>query len=119
MSFEYVDLAFLMASKLMKTIPQVIFVSLILPFLKKCSINLVLHCTEFSLLWKAAATTCYAATHPRLVDVSGKYFADCNETSPSKLGSNLSEAARLWSASEIMVSKSSNAIFDPSSQLEY
>ncbi|CAL9030496.1 unnamed protein product [Prunus brigantina] len=82
------DLAFLMASKLMKTIPQ------------------------------AAATTCYAATHPRLVDVSGKYFADCNETSPSKLGSNLSEAARLWSASEIMVSKSSNAIFDPSSQLE-
>ncbi|CAB4280242.1 unnamed protein product [Prunus armeniaca] len=83
------DLAFLMASKLLKTIPQ------------------------------AAATTCYAATHPRLADVSGKYFADCNETSPSKLGSNLSEAARLWSASEIMVSKSSNAIFDPSSQLEY
>ncbi|BFG39984.1 hypothetical protein CerSpe_262580 [Prunus speciosa] len=46
-------------------------------------------------------------------------FADCNETLPSKLGSNLSEAARLWSASEIMVSKSSNAIFDPSSKLEY
>ncbi|VVA27569.1 PREDICTED: short-chain [Prunus dulcis] len=83
------DLAFLMASKLLKTIPQ------------------------------AAATTCYVATHPRLVDVSGKYFADCNETLPSKLGSNLSEAARLWSASEIMVSKSSNAIFDPSSQWEY
>ncbi|BBH03501.1 NAD(P)-binding Rossmann-fold superfamily protein [Prunus dulcis] len=68
---------------------------------------------------QAAATTCYVATHPRLVDVSGKYFADCNETLPSKLGSNLSEAARLWSASEIMVSKSSNAIFDPSSQWEY
>ncbi|XP_068308695.1 short-chain dehydrogenase TIC 32 B, chloroplastic-like [Pyrus communis] len=83
------DLVFLFASKLLKTIPQ------------------------------AAATTCYVATHPRLLGVSGKYFADCNETSPSKMGSNLSEAARLWSASEIMVSKNSNAIFDPTHHLEY
>ncbi|KAM0981904.1 hypothetical protein TB2_014597 [Malus domestica] len=82
------DLVFLFASKLLKTIPQ------------------------------AAATTCYVATHPRLLGVSGRYFADCNETSPSKMGSNLSEAARLWSASEIMVSKNSNAIFDPSHHLE-
>ncbi|XP_009344046.1 short-chain dehydrogenase TIC 32 B, chloroplastic [Pyrus x bretschneideri] len=83
------DLVFLFASKLLKTIPQ------------------------------AAATTCYVATHPRLLGVSGKYFADCNETSPSKMGSNLSEAAQLWSASEIMVSKNSNAIFDPTHHLEY
>lgn len=83
------DLVFLFASKLLKTIPQ------------------------------AAATTCYVATHPRLLGVSGNYFADCNETSPSKMGSNLSEAARLWSASEIMVSKNSNAIFDPTHHLEY
>ncbi|KAM5571241.1 short-chain dehydrogenase TIC 32 B, chloroplastic [Rosa sericea] len=75
------DLVFLFASKLLKTIPQ------------------------------AAATTCYVATHPRLIGVSGKYFADCNETSPSKLGSNLVEASRLWSASEVMVSKDSGAIF--------
>ncbi|XP_062028093.1 short-chain dehydrogenase TIC 32 B, chloroplastic-like isoform X1 [Rosa rugosa] len=75
------DMVFLFASKLLKTIPQ------------------------------AAATTCYVATHPRLIGVSGKYFADCNETSPSKLGSNLVEASRLWSASEVMVSKDSGAIF--------
>ncbi|KAL6175260.1 hypothetical protein ACLB2K_051902 [Fragaria x ananassa] len=75
------DLVFLLASKLLKTIPQ------------------------------AAATTCYVATHPKMIGVSGKYFADCNETSPSKLGSNLVEAGRLWSASEVMVSKDSGAIF--------
>ncbi|XP_050379278.1 short-chain dehydrogenase TIC 32 B, chloroplastic-like isoform X2 [Argentina anserina] len=75
------DLVFLLASKLLKTIPQ------------------------------AAATTCYVATHPKLIGVSGKYFADCNETSPSKLGSNSVEADRLWSASEVMVSKDSGAIF--------
>ncbi|XP_058203655.1 short-chain dehydrogenase TIC 32 A, chloroplastic-like [Rhododendron vialii] len=76
------DLVFLLASKLLKTIPQ------------------------------AAATTCYVATHPRLADVTGKYFADCNETSPSKLGLSRNEAARLWSASEIMVSGDARAVFD-------
>ncbi|KAG4975792.1 hypothetical protein JHK86_035266 [Glycine max] len=63
------DLVFFLASKLLKTIPQ------------------------------AAATTCYVATHPRLFNVSNKYFADCNEISTSKLGSNSTEAARLWAAS--------------------
>ncbi|KAK7845527.1 short-chain dehydrogenase TIC 32 A, chloroplastic-like [Quercus suber] len=77
------DLVFFLASKLLKTIPQ------------------------------AAATTCYVATHPRLLNVSGKYFADCNEAATSKLGSNLSEAARLWSASEIMVSRDPKAVFNP------
>ncbi|KAF8412092.1 hypothetical protein HHK36_000046 [Tetracentron sinense] len=43
-----------------------------------------------------------SATHPRLLGVSGKYFADCNEASTSKLGSNMIEASRLWSASEAM-----------------
>lgn len=77
------DLAFLLASKLLKTIPQ------------------------------AAATTCYVATHPKLVNVSGKYFSDCNEASTSKLGSNSNEAARLWSASQLMISSDSKAVFDP------
>ncbi|KAI3937875.1 hypothetical protein MKW92_035945 [Papaver armeniacum] len=66
------DLAFFLASKLLKTIPQ------------------------------AAATTCYVATHPRVIGVSGKYFSDCNEASPSKLGVSASEASRLWSFSESM-----------------
>ncbi|GAB4834617.1 hypothetical protein Ancab_032880 [Ancistrocladus abbreviatus] len=67
------DLVFFLASKLLKTIPQ------------------------------AAATTCYVATHPKLENTSGNYFADCNEASTSKMGSNSLEAQRLWSASEIMV----------------
>lgn len=77
------DLVFFLTSKLLKTIPQ------------------------------AAATTCYVATHPRLANVSGKYFADCNEVCSSKLGSSLTEAARIWSASEIMVAKNPNANLDP------
>ncbi|CAL5323957.1 unnamed protein product [Camellia sinensis] len=50
----------------------------------------------------AAATTCYVATHLRLENVSGKYLANCNEASTSKLGSNSTEAARLWSVLELM-----------------
>ncbi|XP_044476676.1 short-chain dehydrogenase TIC 32 A, chloroplastic-like [Mangifera indica] len=69
------DLVFFLTSKLVKTIPQ------------------------------AAATTCYVSIHPRLENVSGKYFADCNEAWTSKLGSNSSEAARLWATSEILVSR--------------
>lgn len=76
------DLVFFLASKLLKTIPQ------------------------------AAATSCYVATHPRLVNVTGKYFTDCNEASTSKLGSNSFEAARLWSASELMVSRYPEAVSD-------
>ncbi|THG18604.1 hypothetical protein TEA_021404 [Camellia sinensis var. sinensis] len=76
------DLVFFLASKFLKTIPQ------------------------------AAATTCYVATHPRLENVSGKYLADCNEASTSKLGSNSTEAARLWSVSERMVFGDSKAVFD-------
>ncbi|CAN6987147.1 hypothetical protein IGI04_001377 [Brassica rapa subsp. trilocularis] len=77
------DLVFFLTSKLLKTVPQ------------------------------AAATTCYVATNPRLVNVSGKYFTDCNETTPSGLGSNSSEATKLWAASEILVTQHPKAAFDP------
>ncbi|KAI9108399.1 hypothetical protein K1719_020590 [Acacia pycnantha] len=76
------DIGFLLTSKFLKTIPQ------------------------------AAATTCYVATHPRLLNVSGKYFADCNEASTSKLASNSSEAARLWTASESMISDGPKSLVD-------
>lgn len=75
------DLVFFLASKLLKTIPQ------------------------------AAATTCYIATHPRLENVSGKYFADCNEASPSKLGSSSFEAEKLWIVSEAMASEDPKSDF--------
>ncbi|CDY10985.1 BnaA03g46440D [Brassica napus] len=77
------DLVFFLTSKLLKTVPQ------------------------------AAATTCYVATNPRLMNVSGKYFTDCNETTPSGLGSNSSEASKLWAASEILVTQHSKTGFDP------
>ncbi|GFP89324.1 short-chain dehydrogenase tic 32 chloroplastic [Phtheirospermum japonicum] len=76
------DLVFLLASKLLKTIPQ------------------------------AAATTCYVGTNPRLANVSGKYFSDCNEASTSKLGSSFAEAAKLWAASEMMVSSDHHSNLD-------
>ncbi|XBH58931.1 hypothetical protein VPH35_080279 [Triticum aestivum] len=72
------DLAFVLLSKLLKTIPQ------------------------------AAATTCYAAVHPRLAGVSGRYLADCNEALPSPAAASRSEAARLWKASEDMICASSS-----------
>lgn len=62
---------------------------------------------------QGAATTCYVATDPRLENVSGKFFADCNEMIPSKLASNPYEAQRLWVASEIMVSSQNpTTVFD-------
>lgn len=70
------------------------------------------------LLPQAAATTCYVATNPRLSHVTGKYFADCNESSPSKLAASPAEAARLWSASEIMVNANSKLVFDPNNALD-
>ncbi|XP_010545013.1 PREDICTED: short-chain dehydrogenase TIC 32, chloroplastic-like [Tarenaya hassleriana] len=76
------DAVFFLTSKLLKTIPQ------------------------------AAATTCYAATTPRLTNVTGKYFADCNEARTSKLGSDKTQARKLWAASEIMVSPSFKRNFD-------
>nr|XP_009385241.1 PREDICTED: short-chain dehydrogenase TIC 32, chloroplastic-like [Musa acuminata subsp. malaccensis] len=66
------DLVFFLVTKLVKTMPQ------------------------------AAATACYVATHPRLVGISGRYFADCNEALPSPLASRPHEAAQLWRASESM-----------------
>lgn len=44
------------------------------------------------------------ATHHRLRGISGKYFADCNEASPSSPATNLHEAKRLWLMSELLVS---------------
>ncbi|KAL8138876.1 hypothetical protein V2J09_004877 [Rumex salicifolius] len=78
------DLVFFLASKLLKTIPQ------------------------------AAATTLYVATNPTLENVTGKYFADCNETFTSKMGSSSYEAQRLYLDSEAMINGANdqNLLFD-------
>ena len=52
---------------------------------------------------EGAATTCYLATSPTLVGVSGYYFADCNPEEPSAAMQNLEMAKRLWDVSEDLV----------------
>ncbi|XP_062197249.1 short-chain dehydrogenase TIC 32 A, chloroplastic-like isoform X2 [Phragmites australis] len=52
---------------------------------------------------QGAATTCYLALHPDLKDVSGKYFADCNEATPTAVARDAELAKRLWSFSEELV----------------
>lgn len=49
---------------------------------------------------QGAATQCYAATHPSLDGVSGKYFADCNESRPGRHGRDAAMAHKLWEVSE-------------------
>lgn len=45
---------------------------------------------------QGASTTCYVALSPEIEGVSGKYFADCNETNCSTLANDESEAQKLW-----------------------
>jgi WW domain-containing oxidoreductase len=52
---------------------------------------------------EGAATQCYLAVHPDVADVSGKYFADCNESRPSAHGRDDSLAEKLWKVSEQIV----------------
>lgn len=45
---------------------------------------------------QGAATQCYVATAPELVEVSGRYFDNSNEARPSRHGQNEELAERLW-----------------------
>ncbi|PQP99540.1 short-chain dehydrogenase TIC 32 chloroplastic [Prunus yedoensis var. nudiflora] len=45
---------------------------------------------------QGASTTCYVALSPEVEGVSGKYFADCNESDCSNLANDESEARKLW-----------------------
>ncbi|KAH9605897.1 hypothetical protein KSS87_001594 [Heliosperma pusillum] len=76
----------------------------------------ILHTKELAHKLNGAATTCYVATNTRLEKVSGKYFEDCNQAFPSKLGSDSYEAQRLWAASEIMASRNASS---SDTELEY
>lgn len=59
------------------------------------------------ILWKnvpqGAATTCYAALHPSLNGVSGKYFVDCNEFKCSRFARDEDLAKKLWDYSYKLV----------------
>jgi WW domain-containing oxidoreductase len=49
---------------------------------------------------EGAATTCYVATSPDLVDVRGFYFADCKVAEGSPYLTDDAMAAKLWQVSE-------------------
>lgn len=54
---------------------------------------------------EGAATQCYAAVHPDLAGVRGKYFQDCNEGKPTRNGRDPVLAERLWATSEQIVAE--------------
>jgi len=54
---------------------------------------------------EGAATQCYLAVHPSIEGVSGKYFADCNESRSSSHGRDEAMAEKLWEASEKIASE--------------
>ncbi|XP_057972045.1 short-chain dehydrogenase TIC 32 B, chloroplastic [Malania oleifera] len=65
------------------------------------------------IFWKnvpqGAATTCFAALHPSLKGVTGKYFLDCNEMAPSVHARNEALAKKLWEFSQKLVRSPQNA----------
>ncbi|XP_075513062.1 short-chain dehydrogenase TIC 32 B, chloroplastic-like [Primulina tabacum] len=64
------------------------------------------------ILWKnvpqGAATTCYAALHPSMEGVTGKYLADCNEFKPSTYARDEILAERLWDFSNKIINAAQN-----------
>ncbi|KAG6384782.1 hypothetical protein SASPL_153600 [Salvia splendens] len=56
----------------------------------------ILHAKELSRQLKGAATTCYVALSPQVEGMSGKYFADCNESHCSALANDESNGRKLW-----------------------
>jgi len=54
---------------------------------------------------QGAATQCYVAAHPIPAPISGEYFSDCNPAQASDLMYDEALAARLWSVSEELVSR--------------
>ena len=49
---------------------------------------------------EGAATQCYAAVHPAMAGVTGRYLADCNGARPSRLARDESLQERLWDETE-------------------
>jgi WW domain-containing oxidoreductase len=54
---------------------------------------------------EGAATQSYLAAHPRVAEVSGRYFKDCQPATPSALGRDGDLATRLWDESERIVAR--------------
>ncbi|KAK4489025.1 hypothetical protein RD792_004817 [Penstemon davidsonii] len=63
----------------------------------------ILHAKELSRQLKGAATTCYVALSQMMTGLSGKYFADCNETHSSPLANDEAEARKLWNQTRALM----------------
>ncbi|KAL2935888.1 Short-chain dehydrogenase TIC 32 chloroplastic [Bienertia sinuspersici] len=59
---------------------------------------------------QGAATTCYVALSPNTEGVSGKYFADCNQSCCSALATDDSQAHRLWKQTRALICKRLQAL---------
>ncbi|XP_047999034.1 retinol dehydrogenase 13-like [Leguminivora glycinivorella] len=53
--------------------------------------------------WEGAQTTIHLAVAPELAGISGRYFEDCADRSPSKQAQDIQLARRLWEESERLV----------------
>jgi len=58
---------------------------------------------------EGASTQCYVAVHPGAAAASGRYFADCNEATPSALGRDDGLAEALWEQTERIVHRITGA----------
>ncbi|XP_073013352.1 short-chain dehydrogenase TIC 32, chloroplastic-like [Typha latifolia] len=55
---------------------------------------------------QGAATTCYLALHPKLKDVTGKYYVDCNDAVPSAKARDEALGKKLWEYSQGLIERS-------------
>lgn len=68
-------------------------------------IKQVQHYMSGNVCLQGASTTCYVALSPKIEGVSGKYFADCNETKCSRLANDELEAQKLWNNTHALLHK--------------
>ncbi|KAI3464124.1 hypothetical protein Pfo_020787 [Paulownia fortunei] len=54
---------------------------------------------------QGAATTCYVALSPQIAGLSGRYFADCNESHCSGLANEETEAQKLWKQTRALIQR--------------
>jgi hypothetical protein len=54
---------------------------------------------------QGSSTQCYVAANPIPATISGQYFVDCNPATASSLMYDEALASKLWSVSEVLVSK--------------
>ncbi|CAA7399050.1 unnamed protein product [Spirodela intermedia] len=77
----------------------------------------ILHANELSRRLKVphSATTCYAALHPQVCGVSGKYFGDCHISKPSSKAKDQELGRKLWEFTAALVGPLSSSPSPPPS----